>query len=432
MPSDPHRAHDSGSARGLLWRYALLACVTHLIFITLSLFPGWRADSLLIGDAITYVTPAENLLSHGAFSRESQAPFLWEPYRTPGYSLVIAGSIALFGGYQWALYLAAVTAGVAGGCAVWLTEQWGGNRRAQHFAGILVACLPNSLGLAGMLLTDALVGHLILLWVCLLYHGFTQYSNWSFGASVFVLCGLESLKPTLNLGAALIVPIGFLLSRFRRWKIIVLLGLLSLPLPLFFATMNLRDHGIFAPTLLDMATAREYLHANYLASEAGVDYSTMVTQIRAADRLAAGQLETPPSFYGRLAQVHRNEVWTFLTQQPVQAAWLMLSEALRQFAAPQEFALTVFIGEPAPWLRALGSAITLALWASALFGGWQMGRAGNWQPGLIALGVLAFFLATGSVSHYVGARLRFPADLAAVPLAAIGVSRLLRNEPRLT
>ena len=411
-----------------VWRYALFCFVTHWIFITFSLLPGWRADSLLIGDAITYVMPAENLLRQGVFSRENQPPFLWEPYRTPGYSLIIAGSIALFGSYQWALYLAAVTAGVTGGCAVWLAAQWGGDYRAQHLAGVMAALLPNSLGLAGMLLTDVLVGHLVLVWVGLLYYGFTRLAHWSFGMSVFVLCALESLKPTLNLGALLIVLIGFALSRFRQWKIIVLLGLLSLPLPLFFATMNLRDHGVFAPTLLDMATAREYLHANYLAVEAGVDYSTMVTQVRAADRLAADQLQTPPSFYGRLYQVQRNEVWTFLTHQPAQAVWLMLSEALRQFAAPQEFALAVFVGEPAQWQRAIGSGITLALWAGALFGGRQMGRAGNWQPGLIALGVLAFFLATGSVSHYVGARLRFPADLVAVPLAAIGVSGLLRYD----
>jgi F0F1-type ATP synthase assembly protein I len=39
--------------------------------------------------------------------------------------------------------------------------------------------------------------------------------------------------------------------------------------------------------------------------------------------------------------------------------------------------------------------------------------------------VLLFFLVTGSVSHYVGARLRFPADMAALPLAGVGVGWLM-------
>jgi hypothetical protein len=42
-------------------------------------------------------------------------------------------------------------------------------------------------------------------------------------------------------------------------------------------------------------------------------------------------------------------------------------------------------------------------------------------------GVLLFFLLTGSVSHAVGARLRFPADMAAVPLMGVGVARLLQG-----
>lgn len=416
----------------LVWRYTFVCFATHFIFITLSLIPSWRADSLLIGDSITYLIPAENLLNQGVFSRESAPPYLWEPYRTPGYPLVIAGSIALFGSYQWTLYLAAVTAGVAGGCAVWLTEQWGGNLLAQHIAGIIIALLPNSLGLAGMLLTDAVVGHLVLLWVCLLYQGFARSADWSFGASALVLLCLQSLKPTLNIGAVLIVVIGVLCSGLHRWKIGLAILLLALPLPIYFATMNLRDHGIFAPTLLDMATAREYLQANYLAEQAGIDYSTMVTQVRAADRSSAAKLETPASFYGRLYQIERNEVVEFLLHQPGQFVRTMFIEMIRQFAAPQEFALAVFVGEPVSWVRAIGSVLTMVLWASVMLGAWHLSRVGNWQPGLIVLSIIAIFLLASSLSHSVGARLRFPADLVAMPLAAIGVARLLPESLRLT
>jgi hypothetical protein len=54
-------------------------------------------------------------------------------------------------------------------------------------------------------------------------------------------------------------------------------------------------------------------------------------------------------------------------------------------------------------------------------------RGGHQGPALLIGGTMAFFLATGSVSHFVGARLRFPADLVAAPLAGIGLFTLVNS-----
>ncbi len=408
-------------------RYALFCFITHFLFITLSLIPGWRTVPSLSGDAVTYVAPAQNILHHGAFSRESAAPYLWEPYRTPGYPLLIAASIALLGNYQWVLYVAAITAGLAGWCAVRLTEEWGGSRLAQHIAGTLVALLPNSLGLSGMLLADAVFGHLVLFWVYLLYVTFSRSSFAALVASTSTLWFLQALKPTLTAGASLILWASFLFFRSKqRWgAITAILVVLSLLLPSYFASRNLRDHGVFTPTLLGVETFREYLQVRYLAVETGADYTSMTNKIREADKVAANRLAAPRSFYGRLYQVKKAEVMQFLRGHPWLTFELMATEILRQFAAPQEFAFRLFLGDLPTWMRAMGSLITVVIWAVAALGAWHLGRSGDWKPGLLVVGVLVFFLLAGSISHRVGARLRFPADLVAIPLAAVGTTQSL-------
>jgi len=408
---------------GLAWRYALISFVTHFIFISLSLIPGWRAESLVVGDSNTYLIPAQNLLQHGVFSRESTPPYLWEPYRTPGYPMLIAISIGLFGNAQWVLYFAAVTGGLAGWAAVRLTEAWKGKRMAQHVAGLIVALLPNSLGLSAMLLTDAVFGHLVLIWGYLLYSGLRNSSLVNLMGSTGLLWILQAIKPTFNIAALLILGIGMLfIPNKRMWTFLVLLVILSLPLPSYYANRNLHDHGVFTPSMLGVETVREYLQSRYSAEVTGKDFADLTAQVRAENRAAAEKLQTPISFCGRLYLVKQAEVDQFIRQHPWTALRLMGTEMVRQFAAPQEFVFQVFFGGLPAWARGFGSILTLLLWAGTLFGAWHLGRSGDWRPGLMVFGILMFFLLTGSVSHRVGARLRFPADMMAVPLAAIGLA----------
>lgn len=415
--------------RDLAIRYAVICFVTHSVFISLGLIPGWRKAPLLAGDAVTYVKPAQNIVSNRSFSRDSAPPFLWEPYRTPAYPLAIAASIRLLGSYQWALYLAAVTSGLTGFCAVRFAREWGVSVRAQHVAGIIAALIPNSLGLSGMLLTDAAAGHLILVWLYLLYLVCARATVLSMFGSTGVLWCLQSLKPTLNIAFLIILLVGVLYARSKRsWAMVVALIILTAPLPTYFAWRNFTAHGVFTPTLLGVQTAREYLQPRQQAAEGKLDFGTVAQRNRQVDKEAAERLQTPASFYGRLYLVERSQVNEFFLTHPGTALKLMSTEMVQQFIAPQEFAFQVFWPELPVWMRALGSLLTLGLWACAAWGAWNLGRLGDWRPGMLVLGVLLFFLVTGSISHYVGARLRFPADMVAIPLAAVGISQFARRK----
>ena len=121
------------------------------------------------------------------------------------------------------------------------------------------------------------------------------------------------------------------------------------------------------------------------------------------------------------------EVERFIRENPLSTIKLMVTEMIRQFLAPQEFCFQVFLGKLPTWGRALGSTLTLILWTATFLGAISFWKRGEWQPGLLVLGILGFFLITGSISHAVGARLRFPADLVALPLASFGFSQLFSS-----
>lgn len=404
-------------------KIAILCFITHTLLISLSLIPNWRRDPVLFSDAISYYRPAVNLVEEGVFSRENAPPYLWEPYRTPGYSILIAGCIWIFGDYRWILYLAAFTAAWAGWCAVRLTELWGGDGFAQRAAGILVAVLPNSLGLATLLMTDAIVGHLFLVWLYLFYRGFQNRLWLHLGGSILLILFLQLIKPTFAISAVMILGIGLLFSRnFKSWLIIILLVLLTFPVPFYLAKQNERDHHVFSVSLLGVETFREYLQARYLAKEQGIDYTSMVKTIREEDNAAAETLDSPPSFYGRRYHIKKKEVISFIQEHPLMMVYLMTTQMIRQFAAPQEFMIHAFIKDPPTILRVGGSLLTLGFWLMAILAFWYPKCLNDRRIFFLTIGILMFFLITASISYRVGARLRFPADMVNIPIVAIGLS----------
>ena len=260
-------------------RYGIFCFSIHFLFVTMSLVPGWRATPLVVGDAGTYVIPANNLLTHGVFSRETSPPYLWEPYRTPGYPALIALSMVLLGDVQWALYWATITAGLAGWCIVRLTEHWGGDILAQHWAGLCMAFLPNSLGLSAALLTDAIFGHLVIFWIFTLLMWLGNKSFMTIGGGTIALFLLQAIKPTMNIAVMIIIGVALLSVRqVKMWILVSVLVVLSLAVPGYFAVRNLHDHGVFSASLLGVEAMREYLQVRFLQETSHQDYGALTAK----------------------------------------------------------------------------------------------------------------------------------------------------------
>jgi hypothetical protein len=406
-------------------RYALLALVTHSAFISLSLAPGIRAIPLLSGDSARYVRVANNIVHHRAISMDSAPPFRWEADRPPGYPLLIATSIGLTGHEHWTLYFAALSAAAAAWAAVTLTGLWTDRKRAFHAAGLLVAFMPNSVGLSAMLLVDALFGHLMLVWCCLVQLSFRHLRRATVFGCVLVFTYLQLLRPQLLvLGWAIILFATLIFGRPRyRMTLACILVLGSLIVPVYLTVRTYRDHGIATPTMVGIRSGREYLQAKYIAEESGREFVTARDFVRSEDSRAAEQLTEPESLTARRYLVAQARLKEFLWSHPGDVTRLMGMEFARQAVAPQEFAASVILDRSPISVRMLGMLVTILLLALTGIGACNVPDR---RVPLFVFGVMAFYLATGSLTQFNGSRLRFPADMTAVPLAAIGAASLRR------
>ena len=191
----------------------------------------------------------------------------------------------------------------------------------------------------------------------------------------------------------------------------------SLLVPAYLTFRVYRDHGVMTPSMVGARTARRYLQTRFLAEQERREFSSVRDRVRDEDLARAQQLSTPASLMARRYLVTRAQVASFVRTHPLDVARLMFTEAARQMIAPQEFAVTVFAGRPASAVRKGGVMLTLLLW---LFAGVGCYVLPDRRTALFVLGIVTFYLVTGSLSHMVGGRLRFPADMTAVPLIAVG------------
>ena len=330
-------------SRRLALVYSVVAFTTHALFISASLMPGLRGLPLLDGDSSRYLRVATNVVRHGAISIDAEAPFRWDADRPPGYPLLIALSLKVTGDERWTLYAAALSAAGAAWAAVTLVGLWGGSRLNAHIAGGLVALLPNSLGLSAMLLTDAIFGHCMLLWVCLLYQSLKALRPGTVAGSVLVLAFLQTLRPQLLIFAPGLVVLAVVLlgERSRRTAVASVMLVGSLLVPAYLTFRVYRDHGVVTPSMVGARTAREYLQVRFLAEQEHSEFVIVRDRVRGEDHASAQRLSTPESLMARRYLVTRAQVAPFVRSHPVDVARLMFTEATRQLLAPQEFAVTV-------------------------------------------------------------------------------------------
>jgi hypothetical protein len=207
-----------------------------------------------------------------------------------------------------------------------------------HAAGLLAALLPNSIGLSGLLLTDAIFGHLMLMWLWCTWTLYRTGARAALGGAAVSLAAMQLLKPSMNMGGLLVICSALLLARRAdAWRLTALLVLFTLPLPLFFAVRNLRDHGVFSPSLLGVATIREDLMARWEASSAAwMEWSRSRC---CGPRIARSRplFRTGRAATRKLYRVQHPKAREFFVTHPATALRLMLTEMGRQLVAPQEF-----------------------------------------------------------------------------------------------
>lgn len=407
-------------------RFAWIAFFSHLVFVAMVFSESRRthASKSLFPDSATYIATARNLVDHGAFSREVRSPYFLEPYRTPGYPILVAAAISTTGNPAAVIFLAPVFAALLAYSLVSLTAELVPDPTACRVAGCLAAFFPNGLGLSSAVLTDFVHGCVFAAAVWMTVRTLRRLSvTGTIVAAALWICA-QLIRPTLSIAVLVIAVFGLALARSRRQIVVILvLMLASLPAPLFLASKNFEAHGVFSPTLLGEETFAEYAIPRAEALATGGDPEELRRRTRAEDDVVAGRLPGRTS-YSRLYEAQKEHAHAVLRRYPLWVALELSMESGRQAIAPWDYLVTAFAGRTFPIARALFAGLYLAFLALAFVGTFIVAQRRGRAVALLFWVLFAFWIATGCVSTFVGSRLRFPGDLVLIPLAAIGLSFL--------
>ncbi len=418
-------------------RNALLVVAVHFVFVLVSTVPGIRGmnlvSSLQVSDEATYVNDANNIIAHGAFSRETSSPYLWEPYRTPGLPLIIVLSLLITNSLIPVLYINVLFAGLAAFFGTKLLQLLSMERSVQVCFAILLAIIPNALGMDCYVLTDSIFAYLNIIWLFLLLKGFLKNDFRSLLYSSLVLAFAQLVKPTLSIAFIIIliaaIIIKFLDLKTINFKQLAIVIMLSFVAPLCMSIMNYNANHVFSPSLLGEETEREYLMANYIARNTHTNYNTVQKTIRAEDLQDANGLNNSSmSLYGKLHLVKKQKDDSMMHHYRTGIYITAALEFFKQIFSPQEFAFDVFTQHPSKAIRLGGFVINILLLFLLVLGLIHLYKLDLIRYGILILTIYGFYLAAGSLSAQQGARLRLPADIIALPVVAIGLSVLFKKK----
>lgn len=374
-------------------------------------------------DSYTYIAPAENLVRHGAFSRETAPPYVWEPYRTPGYPLLISAFIAAGAPPTSVLLCVPFLGALLAYSLVGFTWELLGDMPTARVAGIITAFFPNGWGLSTAILTDFLNG-------CCFIFAFVatcraiRHRKWGTAVLAAALwMGTQLIRPTLSIAALLIGFVALWLARERRQiAIAAFLVVMTFPAPLYMSWQNLRAHNVFTPSLLGEVAMAEYVIPRGEALATGKDFPSLQEEAHRQDAEALARSKPGRNYYGRLHGIERQRSRRTLARYRPYVVLALALEAGRQTLAPWDMVVVALFGRTVWSARVVcGLAYLLFLGFAILGSSIAMRRSGFGAPAVLWL-MFAFWIATGSLSAFAGSRYRFPGDLVLIPLAALGTT----------
>ena len=179
------------------WPYLIAILLGALALRSWFVLGGW-VGAPFISDATQYGNYAWNLVHAHTFSMadpgsESVVP---DNYRDPGYPLLLAGLMLLFGSgdawYHSILLVQVILGALSAGLAFVISRHWLG-RNASFFVGMAVAVWPHNMAISDFLLSETLFGFMVLLalWLLVSASGSARRLRWGlaglgFGAAAMV------------------------------------------------------------------------------------------------------------------------------------------------------------------------------------------------------------------------------------------------------
>ena len=364
----------------------------------------------VINDTDSYMEVAREMLDLGVL----RASYL---RRTPGYPLLLASSIALFGQPFAALWIAPLLAAAAGMAVSWTAVVLGRRLGAAALAGALFCAWPNDSQYSPLLLTDAVHGYLAVIAFSVTV-AWVQRQRASLG---WLAAGLwmatQLVRPTFFLLPFLLPVLLWQRHASRAYaRVSFAIWIASGIMPLSIVTSNLVNHGMPIVSIVEPETLACYAIPR-MKEEMGLG---TFTEIRAAAW----------EHYGAVADLkvrvamQRQEAWEFLRAHPLDALGSFGGELTSQLFAALHPGYARNLEQLYPaWLTPPAFAIHV-YWIFAAVGLVTVARQ---QPNVAFFLLIVFVavMAPATTSHWVGGRLRFPLDLLFMPVVAAFLSSLV-------
>ena len=366
-------------------------------------------------DTDSYLELARSIRLQGFFTSDYTT-------RPAGYPLMLATSLLLTGKPLPALWLNVILAGLAGLAVAWLAVRFTGNKAAGIAAALLFACWPNVYQWSPLLLSDTPHAFLaVCAFAATLRWRDTARSRWALLAGAAWLA-TQALRPTF-MAVPVLLPLLLWKRGGRRYLALsVVVWLTSFIAPGFQLIQNEMRHGELFPA----ESPQSFVTLQCYAS----------SRLRAELEDASFEESRDGCLEAKRIDPHATAAreLDYLLSRPAPATVSYALEIFRQLRAPLRPFYYKRQAESYPsWWR-LGRGFMAFYWLTA-GAGWLLLLRRDRRTALFLAGLAAMVLLPAGLTHWVGARIRFPLDLLFLPVAVLtatlAVTRLLQVSKRL-
>lgn len=372
---------------------------------------GLGSGSWAMPDSVGYVRLARQIRSEGLTSVTFEN-------RTPGYPLLLAGSLTLTGAVTPALWIAIPLGALAAAALAWIAGAISGQRSAALATGVLFSVWSNVHAMSAMLLTDALHAFLAAAGLAsALAWRSSQRPEWAV-ASALAWMLTQSLRPTFFPVALLLAILLFVRGApARRNRITAALCVATLLIPIAVVTSNWVRLGLAGPsTKLAYAAACESVPQ--LKKRLGV-----AKHRQAREECRLRQRDLSPA---ERVRTQNAEALRYFSAFPLETAKMLVASLGKQLLYPTHLVYSEVHVHLYPSWAVMRSHMLAVYWIAA-FAGLVLLWQRDPRLAFFILGSFALIMLPSTLIHTAGARYRLPAEILCLPLAAMFGDAALRS-----
>lgn len=402
---------------------AVVALATHLLvfFLLVHLQQGDVLATVRVDDG--FYELAENIRAGNGFSWSTEAPYLPNAMRTPGYSVVLAGLIEIFGvtGAAIVQLLAATAIPLLG---ISIARSITHSTKAGIVTGFVLAIDPTLAQLSFQFYTETVFLIVFLVWLLTILHYFKRPAISTLMLSAFLLGAAVLIKASVQYIPLLLIPFILWIHGTQNWQRgVAHIGVLFVIVGTILAPWILRNIQQFETPALS-TQASFVLYTNFAPAVLSVAENRDFIEVR-------DDFLTPAEYRGDAItfaneDTYKEKALAIITKHPEATIFIMSKSLFTFFTNDGFYSLLSHSGaNPHDHLsfliimRLIWIGITLA----ALFGASVYLLTKRSPVALFVIILVGYFALISTTAAFgTNPRYRLPVDPIIISLAVVGIS----------